>query len=219
LKITTLDGFPIPDSGFRYVGEPFEAPDEDVSQPNLMFWAAPLECEPYFFDWGSLGAFSIYGAEIIPSSEYQLQRADETCADLSDEACWSAPITLTTGVFGDVCRYFANEPGAPPQPDFNDVACMVSKFLATPGAPPKRQVQIQPNVVFPIRGIDFRDISMDVQSLIGQPYWSLLYGPCTCPSAVTCGATPCTSDFQCQDVAGGLCVDGFCTDACARCTP
>ena len=34
--------------------------------------------------------------------------------------------------------------------------------------------------------------------------------------SVTCGAAPCTNGLQCGT---GLCIDGFCTDACGRCSP
>lgn len=105
-----------------------------------------------------------------------------------------------------------------PQPDFEDIASVVAKFLAQPTTPPKRVAQLQPETVFPKRPVDFRDISAAVNAFLGvafaeEPFG---HGPCACPSLVTCGATPCANDAECAD---GLCVGGFCMDPCRRCTP
>jgi len=217
VRFTALDGFPLPNPPYMWVGEPFEAPEEDSGQPGLTFTAAPLICDtPVFRDWSTLGVISVFGAEITPGSAYEVQRADISCPDLADEGCFSTAVVITTGKFGDVAPPFANDPGAPPQPDFNDIAALVSKFLASPGAPIKAAAQLQPNVVFPMRAIDFRDISADVSGFLGLAFPILYPGPCTCPSSVTCGATSCTNDLNCP---GGLCVEGFCADLCGRCSP
>jgi len=217
VRFVTLDGFTIPAENFMYVGAPFQAPEEESMNPGKTFTAAPLQCDPYYHDWSSVGPISVFGAEIVPSSEYWLQRADVTCPDLADEACWSTPITLTTGKFGDVWPVWAWEMISP-QPDFNDIAACVQKFLAAgpASAPIKAVTQVQPNAVFPLRAIDFRDIADIVKAFLGIHYWELYHGPCPCPASVTCGAAPCTTDLQC---GGGLCVDGFCADECGRCSP
>ena len=220
VRFTVLDGFPVPGQDFRYVGAPTPAPEEDAANPGETFNAAPLSCVPVFRDWSSDSTIAIYGAEIMPGSEYQVQRANSSCAsgNLGDEACWSTPITLTTGKYGDVWPLF-DAPGNPPQPDFNDIAAVVQKFLASPGAPTKAMCQLQPNVVFPMRQIDFRDVAADVQAFLGVPYASGYDGPCDCPPSVICGATVCSADLHCVGFGDGLCADGFCTDKCGRCTP
>ena len=77
--------------------------------------------------------------------------------------------------------------------------------------------QLQPNVVFPNRPIDFNDIAADVEAFVGTPtYAERNDGPCLCPSSVTCGTTACATDLQCGD---GLCVRSFCGDECGRCSP
>jgi len=102
------------------------------------------------------------------------------------------------------------------------------KFTALPTAPIKASAQLQPNVVFPNRAVDFRGIAADVGAFVGDAYAGVpgMTGPCTCPSLVTCGATSCVNDIDCVDgycvdgyCVDGYCVDGFCTDASARCTP
>jgi len=223
VTIISLDGYPFVFTTELYLGPPFAAPEEDSTQPGLTFTAAPLQCDPYAHDWSAEGTISAYGAEIIPGSTYQVQRAASDCPNLlSDPGCWSAPLTITTGKYGDVWPLF-DEPGNPPQPDFNDIAAMVNKFLAAGSAvaPIKAVAQLQPNAVFPDRAVDFRDIAADVQAFLGVTIAEAEFGPCLCPSIVTCGTTACSTDLNCSGVtpSGGLCVGGFCTDPCGRCTP
>jgi len=218
VRIVNLDGYPTPTADVLYLGPPFTAPEEDSTQPGMTFAAAPLQCDPYAHAWSAEGVISAYGAELMPGSVYDVQRAGASCADLlTNEACWSAPLTITTAKYGDVWPVYDWE-NISPQPDFNDIAAVVQKFLAAgpASAPIKAVAQLQPNCVFPDRAIDFRDIAAAVEAFLGTPYASTHYGPCTCPSAVTCGASACTSDLQCGD---GLCVNDFCTDPCGRCTP
>jgi len=77
--------------------------------------------------------------------------------------------------------------------------------------------QLVPNIVHPDRPIDFHDIAADVSAFWGTPFSDPgeITGPCTCPSTVICGATACSSGVSC---GGGSRIDGFCADACGRCT-
>ena len=114
--------------------------------------------------------------------------------------------------------YHGDDPTAL-QPDFNDIAAMVQKFLAAPGAPIKAVAQLQPNCVFPDRPIDFKDIAAAVVAFLGTPtYADSNYGPCPCPPEVLCGDTLCANDLQCVGHGDGFCINGFCTDPCGRCT-
>jgi len=216
VTIVDLDGFALPSPNTLFVGPSFDAPDEDASLPGRTFVAAPLQCEVHFQTWSPLGPVSVYGAEIVPASRYRVQRAYSSCLATGGESCYSAAVTITTGKFGDVASVFHG--GPTPQPDFNDIAAVVQKFQAGPGAPSKALAQLIPNVVFPDRTIDFKDIAADVSAFAGTAYADLdaVSGPCVCPSSVNCGVTACVNDLQC---AGGYCVAGFCTDACGRCAP
>jgi hypothetical protein len=216
VRILDLNGFPAPHSDVRYVGLPLEAPEEDYARPGLTFTAAPLTCEPTFHDWSLEGVIALYGAEIVPESVYEVQRASASCPDLLNEACWSSPSIIRTGVWGDVVPPFA-DPLSPPQPEFTDIAAVVDKFLSMPEATIKTMAQLQPNVVAPGTPIDFLDIADVVNAFLQVPYASRYAGPCACPPAVSCGAAPCATDGDCTIVPDGLCVSGFCTDACGRC--
>jgi len=221
VRSVSLDGFPLADPDVLYLGPPITATEEDSTQPGLTFTAAPLQCDPYVHGWSAEGIISAYGAEIMPGSVYEVQRAGADCVDLVNrEVCWSAPLVIETGKYGDVWPLY-DAPGNPPQPDFNDIAALVNKFLAAGAAvaPIKAMAQLQPNCVSPDRAIDFRDIADDVQAFLETPYASMQYGPCACPSTVTCEATMCGNDLGCVGFGDGLCIHGYCTDPCGRCTP
>jgi len=200
-----------------YVGLPFDAPDENSNQPGLTFRAAPLSCEPVAHAWSSEPTIAIYGAEIMPSSDYVVERSYADCPNFAtNELCWSTPAPVTTAKYGDIVAPLDDGPGPnPTQPDLNDISACVDKFLAAPGAPEKYRAQLQPNVVFPNRAINFKDVSVDIGAFLGISYGSVEPGPCTCPSAVACG-TPCSSDATCGT---GLCIADECRDACGRCAP
>jgi len=198
--------------GIRYVGAPKWFGGEFENRP-----AAPLECEPHFRDWSTSPVISIYGAEIMPWYGYRVEWAPDSCDDLSDESCWRHLAYLGTGWWGDVTAPFKSI-DAPVQPDFNDIAAVVRQFVGASGAPGQRFAQLQPNLVFPDRPVDFKDIAASVVAFTGTPFSEMagITGPCACPSSVVCGAAACIGDPQCL---GGYCIDGFCTDACGRCTP
>ena len=125
-------------------------------------------------------------------------------------------MVLETGRYADVTTPFHGVDPDAAQPDFNDIASVVDKFMAIAGAPIKPVAQLQPNIVFPDRPVDFKDIATAVEAFLNTSYRVIHSGPCDCPSAVLCGNTPCADDTHCT---GGFCIDGFCRDACGRCQP
>jgi len=241
VKFESLDGIPAPPQGYLYAGEPFQAPEEDQAAPDATFTAAPLSCDTYFTDWSAQSIIANYGADIMPGSTDDVQRANNACADLSDENCWSPAVKMKTAKYGDVWPVWKWE-NISAQPDFIDIAAMVRMFQASgsacsggadaglpcqinddcPGgtcevkAPRKSVCQLQPNVVFPKRSIHFKDIAAGVGAFMGTSYVAINHGPCPCPPVVACSTTACTSDLQ---YGTGLCVNGFCADECGRCAP
>jgi len=213
---TVVDEFPGLVGREFWVGPPREFPEEDSSDPGRTFTASALQCDPYFRNWATIGMIQVYGAEIVPGSQYEVRTVTEQCADaLGDPSKYSEPVVVYSGIWGDAAVPFANgEVIPPPQPDFNDIAGVVAKFTGDPGAPIKALAQLQPNTAIPARAVDFKDIAASVTAFLNEPY--PYSGPCACPSTVTCGATACTTDLNC---APGFCIDDFCTDACGRCTP
>ncbi len=221
LRVTVgaLDGFPGHEGTELWVGPPAQYPEEDTSDPGRTFTGAALQCEPYFRDWGTIDPLQLFGGEIVPGSSYQVHAIHTYCtAQIGTGWDFGTPLEATTGKFGDVVPLYDGDDSGAPQPDFNDIASVVAKFTAAPSAPSKARAQLQPNTALPARAVDFKDIAAAVSAFIGTAYADppRISGPCTCPSPVFCSVTNCVDDTDC---GAGYCVDGFCTDACGRCTP
>ena len=197
-----------------WLGQPRVYPDEDASDPLRSFVASGLSCDPYITDWSTSGEVHVFGAEITPGAVYEVEVALSGPGGFE----FTYVTTIMTGRWGDVAPLFDGEDPGAPQPDFNDIAAIVKKFLGDPSAPRKSRAQLVPNTVLPDRPVDFKDIAAGVSAFVGIRYSDLLSstGPCACPSAVSCGTSACASDIQCAD---GICIGGFCTDACGRCAP
>jgi len=232
----------------RWVGRPgiFLESQDNSSLGN--FKAARLQCTPLYRDWTTAEIFYVVGAEITPSSKYDVQQFAQTCAG-RESGCTalSAPLRINTARSGDVEQPF-NPPATSTQPDVTDIAQLVNKFKNVAGAPVKAIAQLQPNLPELNADINALDIVAVVDTVRQFAY--SFSGPCRCPSAVTCGpaagsvacATPnvCVTAFgagatcvkTCVGGAnagdpcinnshcpGGACENGFCRDRCGRCTP
>ncbi len=176
LRVTLVD-LPVPFSSFngqaRWVGPPQSS--TETQSPLTTFTAAGLQCEPYFTDWSALGTLQIYGAEIVPNAEYEIQ---SVACDPNDEAGFSAPLTVRTAAWGDIVEPF-NPPSTTQQPDFGDVSAVVNKFKEVDGSPIKARTQLHPNLPDPSVPVDFADISACVDAFKGFPY--PYPGPTDCP--------------------------------------
>jgi len=215
----TLPGLEYAEYVPLWVGPLGDYPDENAAHPGQTFSVARLQCDPYYTDWSGESEFHVTGAQIIPWGRYKVQAVEAGC-DLSFASSYSEPLRFTNAKFGDIVAPFDGQ--GPTEPDFTDITALIDKFLAAPTAPPKARAQLQPSVIRPNRPVDFGDIYVVIQAFLGERYVDTFTGyggrpeGCTCPSAVTCGATACLGDGQCT---GGVCLDGFCMDACGWCTP
>lgn len=223
----------------RWAGPPVTAFE---SQGNALlgnYRVARLQCAPYYHDWSTEGVVQIVGAEVMPSSTYELVNFGGGCAGHEGNCTGiSTPLIVSTSRHGDVASLF-NPPSPTTQPDGNDVLALVNKFKNLPGAPPKATGQIFGNLVELNSDVSGLDISAVVDAFKGLAY--PYSGPCSCPSAVTCNLTACTTPTPC---GGGMCVKtcanglnagqpclsdnhcpagtcgtGFCRDRCGRCSP
>jgi hypothetical protein len=185
----------------RWVG-PVQTFLESVENAGLgAYGGARLRCTPYYTDWASFGTIRVTGAEIVPSSNYEVRTYAASCEGV-EASCpdFSPPVTMITRRSGDVASPY-DPPSTAPHPDAIDVVATVNKFRNLPGAPSKTIAQTQPNVPDPNNDVNSLDVVNVVDAYRGLAYPYL--GPCPCPSAVTCNATPCSSDAQCP---GGLCL-------------
>lgn len=162
ISYTALEG------KFRWVGPPSEFMESTSNQTP--FTAATLQCTPYYHDWGTTGLLHVFGAEIVPSSMYEVQAVSEGCPTGSSFS-YSSVLQVVTGRWGDVETPF-NPPANSQQPDVGDLSALVSKFRSTPGAPIKARSVLSGPVPNIVGDVDFGHISSCVDAFrgLGYPY-------------------------------------------------
>jgi hypothetical protein len=193
----------------RWVGPPLGYLESNDNPGLGNYRAARLQCRPYYHDWSAepnAGLVNVLGAEIVPSSTYQVQVYGASCKG-SESTCVavSNPVTITTRRAGDITTPFQ---GGPPltQPNAIDVTNAVNKFRNLAGSPPKVVAQVQPNVPDPNSDINAIDIVTVVDNQRGFGY--TYGGPCVCPSTVPCDTTACAGASACTGLyaAGATCI-------------
>ncbi len=223
----------------RWVGPPSEFPESQTNPDLGLLKIARLQCTPFYHDWDAEGLTFLVGAELMPSSNYDLENYSPRCAG-AESTCELVSVgsTMTTSRFGDVVPPF-DPPSSGSQPDALDVVALVDKFKGALGAESRLVTQLQPNAPDPNAEINALDIVAGVDAFKGAAY--PFSGPCVCPSTVPCDLTPCASAAACaggtcvrtcaggtkdaqpcltdNHCPGGVCGPGFCRDRCARCTP
>jgi hypothetical protein len=177
----------------RWVGPPQAYPEDSVPAPPD-FIAAPLQCCPHFRDWGpdglvadlganiDTGLLHIYGAEVVPCSEYEVQVLDRCCVDLEDEGCYTTILTIATSEWGDTWL----PQRVVGQPNFVDIGKVVEKYKnyafdpgpPLAGAPRKVGAMLRGNVPPLADAVTFIDINRTVEAYKSIPYKEL--GPTAC---------------------------------------
>jgi len=159
----------------RWVGPPTQY-IESEAVPDL-FWAAALQCIPHYRDWSTLDLLHVTGAEVLPSSRYDVDVVGEFC-NTGVSTNFSPSVMVLTSRWGDVASPY-NPPSETTQPDAVDLAALVDKFRSQPGAPIKAQALLAGNVPDPTLDIGFDHISACVDAFrgAGYPY----PGPASCP--------------------------------------
>ena len=196
----------------RWVGPPQQYIESTAS--GVLFWASKLQCEPYYRDWSTLGVLHVTGAEIIPSSYYDVQTVSQVCIG-AEVGCAdvSNALRIDTTRWGDVEIPY-NPPSPTTQPDVGDIAALVNKFRSAAGAPIKARALLAGQVPDLVLDLSFAHIAACVDAFRGNPY--VYAGPCVCPSNVACDTVACSAQVPCP--TGQVCIGGFCRDACERCT-
>jgi hypothetical protein len=201
----------------RWVGPPLGYLESNDNPGLGNYKAARLQCAPHYEDWISEGLFHVIGAEIVPSSTYEVQvfgsscmGAEATCANVS------CPLTMTTARAGDVAAPFQ---GPPPLdcPNALDVTAAINKFrnVGSP-FPTKAVFQVQPNFPDPNADTNAIDIVTVVDNCRGFGY--TYSGPCKCPAFVTCNQIACSGDGNCKLCDGGPHHGVSCGDNCECCS-
>jgi hypothetical protein len=178
--------------------------------------ASRLQCSPFYYDWASEPEINVIGAEMVPSSSYDVQAYGSTCKGVESGCGDVSPVvTMTTRRFGDMVAAF--NPGTLPpttQPDANDVASSVNKFKQLPGVLSKTIAQNFGNLVDANADQSSLDIALVVDGAKGFRY--PFSGPCPCPSAVPCDFTACAGAADCTGTYGA---GATCVKTCAAGSP
>jgi hypothetical protein len=113
---------------YRWVGAP-ETYIESNANPTPVY-AAFTGCNPHYQDWSSIDLLHVSGAEVVPSSAYEVQSIADGL-DTGVESNYSAPLTIVTARWGDVVIPY-HPPSTTTQPDAGDMSALVDKFRSTP---------------------------------------------------------------------------------------
>ncbi len=189
----------------RWVGSPATFLEHQDQTAGATFRGARLQCTPYYHPWDTEGLVHVTGAEVTPSSAYDLENFAFTCQG-DEDICVnrSVAVRMYTRRAGDLVGAF-NPPTPGTQPDGLDVVAALNAFRGlggiTPGVPRKAGAQLQPNLPELNADINALDIVAVVDYFKGFAY--PFTGPCPCPSQVACTATPCSQPSNCPT---GLCV-------------
>ena len=151
-----------------WLGPPQSFEERPFNRPP--FWGSQLQCTPHFMDWKGLpGIVHIYGAEVIPSSKYEIQFADDTCADLADPLCYNEVMKVRTARWGDTTTPYADY--ASSQPNFVDINAVLQTFMASQSSVGLARAQLRSNVASPVSNLlNFQTINLDVGAFQGKPY-------------------------------------------------
>jgi len=152
---------------YRWVGQP-DMYTEGLQYKQPDFWAASLQCEPYFADWSTFDLLQVYGPSIVPDSLYEVQLVDGSCADLNDPSCYSDAIEIETGTWCDVIEPFTTTIMGG-EPSLIDILAIVDKFQGVVH-PVKAHTQLQPAMIDPAKNIDNLEILAAVDAWLGSIY-------------------------------------------------
>ena len=161
-----------------WVGEPQEVSEsgtavDPVGAPGFpSFWAAGLQCDPLFLEWGSYGSVQVFHELIVPGGAYELQAIPITCAT-TEEGNFGYKAARGTARWGDLVGQFDPEGRHWPPPNGTvDVACDVvaalDKFSNLPSAPVKARVDLEP--ALPDLRVNITDVVMILDAFGGTTY-------------------------------------------------
>lgn len=127
----------------RWVGPPATLVEYQDLPAHGDWRGARLQCTPFYYDWRNEGAIHVTGAEVVPSSIYQLERVPSACMGMEDSCTLASPVlTMVTTRWGDVAVPFQSPTAPLTQPNALDVTALVNKFRGLAGSPPKYVAQL-----------------------------------------------------------------------------
>ncbi|MFQ5494214.1 MAG: FG-GAP repeat protein, partial [Phycisphaerae bacterium] len=154
-----------------------------IPAPNPpVFMAAPLQCNRFVSDWNAADTVHVYHRAIVPGGTYTVQAVGEGCSPQS-EADFSAPLSMTQGVWGDMVGRFDPVNRVWMAPDgiieiISDCLAIMDKFADHPNAPIKTRADIEPAT--PDQLINISDVVRCLDAFRGRSY-PFDPGPPPCP--------------------------------------
>ena len=106
-----------------------------------------MGCTPVYQDL-TIGAIHVYSEGIVPNSTYHVQIVDATC-DLAIPDSYSAPLEMTTSIWGDLVKDCTTSPCGPPDGRVDvvtDVTVILEKFQNL-GGHQKVRTKLEPDLV------------------------------------------------------------------------
>jgi hypothetical protein len=141
--------------------------------PPLTMWAANLQCQPYYTDWGVADAIHAYHEIIVPGGTYTIEAVDEACDEAVQEH-YSDPLAVNTSPWGNICGTYdvGNERWTEPDTSVDvvfDVTACIDKFRNVLGAPIKARADI--DSATPEQKINITsDVTRIIDAFGGDPY-------------------------------------------------
>ena len=159
-----------------WVGEPIEISEhggsvEIVPGFGTMF-VAPLQCDPFYTDWGAYGTVHVYDERIVPGGSYTVQEIDVSC-DLAINIGFSGGLQVLTGVWGDLVGAFDAGAGAWTEPDgrvdvASDVVAQLDGFAGAAAGVGKARLDVEPAI--PDFLINITDVVSVLDAFEGNVY-------------------------------------------------
>ena len=133
---------------------------------------ASLSCEPVYLDWSSTGTIHVYAPGIVPGGLYEVQAIDDG-ASILDEVNFSDPLTVATGMWGDVAGPIDVDTVLWTAPDgrtqvIPDLVAVIDSFGSRPGAPMKALADLEPQI--PDQKINISDLVQVLDGIRGLRY-------------------------------------------------
>lgn len=149
----------------RWVGPPTINVTDVPSDP---FNAAPLQCAFHSQDWNAVGRLHIYGAAVVPGSQYDVRICE------TETGPCSAPLRIETAKFGDIVAPLNLT-------NFQDIGSVLDKFAGRPTAPSKTRTKLR-EPVNPASLVNFQEAQAATSAFQGRTYKQLApTPPPTCP--------------------------------------
>lgn len=127
-----------------------------------------------------MGFVHVYHELIVPNGTYNIQVIGEEC-NLAIPEDFSAPLTISTSIWGDILMDCTSIPCGPPDDSVDvvtDVTGILDKFKNSPGSPAKSRSDLEPGLIDLL--VNISDVTFSLNGFQGEqyPFDPPVQGPC-----------------------------------------